>query len=106
MFASAQQTATDALAAAFDEHCLASGVATATECRAASVAIGSSYGGNLGKRPAAMCAALGRCTATDNCARVTELDDGVSRPLDLCSATGLNGSAPVRADGESRLPEH
>jgi hypothetical protein len=88
----------DAVASQFSAFCATSG-RSSVACAGAAAAVASSFAGNLGRRPGALCRALGKCPAALNAsvAPVNATQDAVgpSQPLDLCSTNGTAGGPAV-----------
>lgn len=76
---------------------------TLTSCRELALAVGTSHAGNLGLRAGALCARLGRCTASlaGNASCSMSVAAGIpSGPLDVCSVPGVAGGHPVPGTGK------
>lgn len=84
----------DAVAAQFQSFCVGSG-RNYLACTTAAAAIADSTGGNLGRRPAAICRALAECSTTLGSCNVSAVAGAAAQPLDLCTTTGVASGAGV-----------
>ncbi len=67
---------------------------TAKQCEALSRAVGNSPGGNLGRRPGAVCRRLGSCAADAPCSVTVQSSvtrKTVTKPVDTCTVDGVEG---------------
>lgn len=67
----------------------------AADCALLARAVSMTPQGNLGKRPAALCARLRQCDLSSTCILPFNSNTTDKRPLDACTANGLVGGASV-----------